>query len=387
MVFVHLSGIPAAAGNFVLPVLGRRTSPSRLNLASSFHLGDRRGLLPDHAGDGRPRYRHGRSTPLTWLPQARHGIDLGGRSPERSSSVFGWMLRELNHRDDPRAALRRMRWFVPLLAVGGLRRTSFAQVLDRSSASRCSWRLSNTHAHRRVRSGLWQRPVVTRCSGASSVPAHPAVYIMTILPAMGVISEVFATFQPPHLSRSAFLYSNIAMPCCSALPGLGHHMFTSGQSASAALIFSATFVAIPSAIRSSTARPSIAGRSAWETLLMLYEPEVLVLVRDRRSDEACSSAPCRCDVRLHVRTSSWPHFHYVMMGSALIAFLAGVHYWWPKMFGRMYSEFTERSAPPGVHRLQQRRSSAVRDGAPGHAASVLPRSRVLASTAASTVGR
>ena len=75
------------------------------------------------------------------------------------------------------------------------------------------------------------------------------------------------------------------------------------------------------------------------------------------------------DIHLHDTYFVVAHFHYIMVGGAIIGYLGGLHYWWPKMFGRMYSEFLSRSRRhPGVRRLQPDVLPAVHPRLPGHAA-------------------
>lgn len=168
--------------------------------------------------------------------------------------------------------------------------------------------------------------------------SHPAVYIM-ILPGMAIISEVIPVFSKKHIfGYRAVAFSSVAIALISFIVW-GHHMFTSGQSQLAAAIFSfLTFlVAIPSGIKvfnwvATMYRGSIALNTP-----MLYAISFLLLFSIGGLTGLFLGA-LSVDIHLHDTYFIVAHFHYVMMGGTVIAFLAGLHYWWPKMFGRMYSE-------------------------------------------------
>ncbi len=168
--------------------------------------------------------------------------------------------------------------------------------------------------------------------------SHPAVYIM-ILPALGVISEVIGVFARKHI----FGYNFIALSSVAiALLGFlvwGHHMFTSGQSALANSIFSLlTFtVAIPSAIKVFNWTATLYKGSIRLLTPMLYALGFILLFTIGGLTGLFLGA-LSTDIHFHDTYFVVAHFHYVMMGSTLFAFLAGMYYWWPKMFGVMYHE-------------------------------------------------
>ncbi len=168
--------------------------------------------------------------------------------------------------------------------------------------------------------------------------SHPAVYIM-ILPAMGIISEIISVFSRKHIFGYRFIaYSSIAIAVIGFLVW-GHHMFVSGQSNLANTIFSfLTFaVAVPSAIKVfNWVATMYKGSISLETP-MLYALSFLFLFAIGGLTGLFLGA-LATDVHLHDTYFVVAHFHYVMMGGTVIAFLGGLHYWWPKMFGRMYSE-------------------------------------------------
>lgn len=174
--------------------------------------------------------------------------------------------------------------------------------------------------------------------------SHPAVYIM-ILPAMAVISEVIPVFSRKHIFGYRFIaYSSIAIALLGFLVW-GHHMFTSSQSELATIVFSfLTFsVSIPSAIKVFNWLATMYKGSIHFNTPMCYAISFLLLFTIGGLT-GLHLGSLATDIHLHDTYFVVAHFHYVMMGGTLIAFLAGVHHWWPKMFGVMYNEFFARVA-------------------------------------------
>jgi cytochrome c oxidase subunit 1 len=168
--------------------------------------------------------------------------------------------------------------------------------------------------------------------------SHPAVYIM-ILPGMAVISEVVPVFSRKTIfGYKAIAWSSIAIAMVSFLVW-GHHMFVSGQSQLASVIFSfLTFlVAIPSAVKVWNWLATMYRGSISLEAPMLYAISFLLLFAIGGLTGIILGT-LSVDVHLHDTYFVVAHFHFVMMGGTVMAFLAGLHYWWPKMFGRMYSE-------------------------------------------------
>ncbi|MCK6446780.1 MAG: cbb3-type cytochrome c oxidase subunit I [Planctomycetes bacterium] len=174
--------------------------------------------------------------------------------------------------------------------------------------------------------------------------SHPAVYIM-ILPAMGVISELIAAFS----KKRVFGYPVVAFSSLAiAVIGFfvwGHHMFVSGQSTYAGVVFSVItmLVAVPSAIK------------VFNWVSTMYKGDVLL------STPMCYAiaflglftvggltgiflGTMGLDIHMHDTYFVVAHFHYVMVGGMVTAFWGGLHFWWPKMFGRMYPEAIGRVA-------------------------------------------
>lgn len=168
--------------------------------------------------------------------------------------------------------------------------------------------------------------------------SHPAVYIM-IIPAMGVISELITTFsRKPVFGYRFIAYSSISLALLSFLVW-GHHMFVSGQSRLATMVFSAlTFtVGIPSAIKVFNWAATLYKGDIRMQTPMLYALSFLLLFTIGGLTGLFLGI-LAVDVHLHDTYFVVAHFHYVMMGSTLVAFLGGIHYWWPKITGRMYPE-------------------------------------------------
>jgi cytochrome c oxidase subunit 1 len=166
--------------------------------------------------------------------------------------------------------------------------------------------------------------------------SHPAVYIM-ILPAFGIVSEMVAV----HSQRSIFGYKGIAFSSLAiAIVGSlvwGHHMFTSGQSIYSSVLFSflTFFIAVPTAIKVfSWVATMYKGRIQF-TPPMMYVFSFLSLFMIGGLTGVVLGA-LSIDVHLHDTYYVVAHFHYVMMGGAILTYIGGLHHWWPKMFGRMY---------------------------------------------------
>ena len=168
--------------------------------------------------------------------------------------------------------------------------------------------------------------------------SHPAVYIM-ILPGFGIISEMITVHSRKHIfGYRAIAMSSVAIAAISFLVW-GHHMFVSGQSELIGVIFSfLTFaVAIPTAIKVFSWVATLYGGSIrfttpmWYTLAFLWTFTIGGLT-------GVYLGTMSVDVHLHDTYFVVAHFHYVMVGGTVVAFIGGLHHWWPKMFGRMYNE-------------------------------------------------
>lgn len=174
--------------------------------------------------------------------------------------------------------------------------------------------------------------------------SHPAVYIM-IVPGFGIISEIISTFS----RKVIFGYWAIALSSLAiAFIGFfvwGHHMFTSGQSSLANMIFSfLTFlVGIPTGIKIFNWVATMYKGSIQLKTPMLYALTFLFLFMIGGFTGIMVGA---LSVNIHVHDTYYvvAHFHYVMMGGMVFALLGGLHYWWPKLFGTQYSEILAKIA-------------------------------------------
>jgi cytochrome c oxidase subunit 1 len=172
--------------------------------------------------------------------------------------------------------------------------------------------------------------------------SHPAVYIM-ILPGMGVISELIAVYSQKRLFGYSFIaFSSIAIALLGFLVW-GHHMFTSGQSPVMTVIFSAiTFsVAVPSAVKVFNWLATLYKGSILLVTPMCYALSFMFLF-GIGGLTGLFLATLSTDIHLHDTYFVVAHFHFVMVGGTLTAFLGGMFHWWPKMFGRMYNDFLGR---------------------------------------------
>ncbi len=174
--------------------------------------------------------------------------------------------------------------------------------------------------------------------------SHPAVYIM-ILPAMGVISELIAVHSHRHIFGYTFIaFSSIAIAIFGFLVW-GHHMFVAGQSPLVNVVFSLiTFsVSIPSAVKIFNWLATLYKGSISLNTAMLYALGFLFIF-SIGGLTGLYLGTLATDVHLHDTYFVVAHFHYVMMGSALIGFIGGIHHWWPKITGKMFSELWGRIA-------------------------------------------
>jgi len=168
--------------------------------------------------------------------------------------------------------------------------------------------------------------------------SHPAVYIM-ILPAMGIISEVIPVFaRKPIFGYKAIAFATFGIALV-AFVVWGHHMFTSGQSPLANFIFSliTMFVAVPTGIKVFSWVATLYKGSIHFKTPMLYALSFL-FVFTIGGLTGVMLAIIATDIHFHDTYFVVAHFHYVMVGGTLMGFLAGIHYWFPKFFGKMYSE-------------------------------------------------
>jgi cytochrome c oxidase subunit 1 len=168
--------------------------------------------------------------------------------------------------------------------------------------------------------------------------SHPAVYIM-VLPAMGVMSELIAAFSRNRIFGYRFVaYASLAIAILGFLVW-GHHMFVSGQSLYAGMVFSvlSLLIAIPSAVKVLNWSATLhKGTIRFDTPL-LYAIGFIGLFTIGGLT-GLFLANIGIDIHVHDTYFVVAHFHYIMVGGTVMAYLGGIHYWWPKIFGRLYPE-------------------------------------------------
>ena len=338
MIFLFIiPAIPAALGNFVLPLMlgAKDVAFPRLNLASYYIyvLGALTALGSILAG----------GIDTGWTFYTPYSTTTGGAVSMMTLAAFILGFSSIFTGVNFIATIHRLRapgmtWFQMPLFCWGAYATAIIQILATPVLAITLLLL--------LMERLWEVGIFDPRLGGDPVLfqhffwfySHPAVYIM-ILPGMGIISEVIPTFSRKTIfGYKAIAYSSVAIAFLSFLVW-GHHMFVSGQSNLAGLIFSSlTFlVAIPSAVKVWNWLATMYRGSISLETPMIYAIMFLLLFAIGGLTGLFLGA-LATDIHLHDTYFVVAHFHYVMMGSTVIAFLAGLHYWWPKMFGRMYSE-------------------------------------------------
>jgi cytochrome c oxidase subunit I len=338
MVFlVIIPGIPAALGNIIMPLqLGAKdVAFPRMNLAS-YHLWIVGALfmltsLAINAVDtGWTFYTPYSTTTSTAVVPAAFGAFILG-----FSSIFtGLNFIVTMHKMRPPG----MTWFRLPLFCWALYSTALIQVL---ATPVIGITLLMMIIERTVHIGIFDPTL-----GGDPVLfqhffwfySHPAVYIM-IVPAFGVIGEIIPVFSRKRIFGYKFIaISSLAIAFLGFLVW-GHHMFVSGQSVLAGTIFSAiTFlIAIPTAIKVFNWITTM-----YKGVIHLDTPMLYALaflwVFTIGGLTGVFLAVMSVDVHLHDTYFVVAHFHYVMMGGAITAFMGGLHYWWPKFTGKMYPE-------------------------------------------------
>jgi len=168
--------------------------------------------------------------------------------------------------------------------------------------------------------------------------SHPAVYIM-VLPSMGVVSELIANFSRKNIFGYKFVaFSSLAIAVFGFLVW-GHHLFVASQSVYAGMIFSflSFAVAIPSAIKVFNWTATLYKGSISYDTPMLYALGFIGLFTVGGMT-GLFLATLAVDVHVSDTYFVVAHFHYIMVGGALFGYLGGLHYWWPKISGRLYPE-------------------------------------------------
>ncbi|MDF1564060.1 MAG: cbb3-type cytochrome c oxidase subunit I [Deltaproteobacteria bacterium] len=340
MIFLFIiPGIPAVFGNFFLPILigAEDVSFPRLNLASwYFYVAG--GILALVAVLG-----GGVDTGWTFYVPYSVNTDANVVVPMLAAFVLGWssILTGLNFVTTVhRLRAKEMGWFQMPLFTWSLYATGWVQIL---ATPVVGITLIMVLMERYL--GI---PIFDPARGGDPVLyqhlfwiySHPAVYIM-ILPAMGVVSEIIPTFSRKTIFGYKFIvFSSMAIAGIGSLVW-AHHMFTAGMADVARIVFSAlTFlVAVPSAIKVFNWLATMYRGSVQLAPPMLWALMFIFLFAIGGLT-GLTVASLSLDVHLHDTSYVVAHFHYTMFGGTGVIFIAGLHYWWPKIFGRMYNART-----------------------------------------------
>jgi cytochrome c oxidase subunit 1 len=338
MVFLFIiPSIPAALGNFVLPMMlgAKDVAFPRLNLASFYIYWAGAALAMvaivtggvDTGWTFYTPYSTSTDTSVAWMAM---GIFIAGFSSIFTGLNFIATIHKLRAPG--------MGWFDMPLFCWGMYATALMQVL---ATPVLAITLLLMTIERLFRIGIFDASL-----GGDPVLfqhffwfySHPAVYIM-IVPGMAIVSEIIPVFS----RKTIFGYRMIAFSSIGiALIGFlvwGHHMFVAGQSQTAVVVFSfLTFlVAIPSAIKVWNWLATMYHGSITLETPMLYAISFILLFTIGGLTGVFLGA-LSIDVHLTDTYFVVAHFHYVMMGGTVMGFLGGLHYWWPKITGRMYHE-------------------------------------------------
>ena len=342
--FFLIPAVPGVLGNFLLPLMigAKDVAFPKLNLASwyLYNIGalfSLWALLHGGIDTGWTFY-----TPLSTSYTNTHVIAVGlGIFINGFSSILAGV--------NFMVTIHRMRapgqgWFRLPLFVWGIYATSLIQVLGTPVLAITILLLA---AERLFHIGIFD----PRYGGDPVLfqhffwfYSHPAVYIM-ILPAMGAISEIVATFARKRIFGYKFVaFASVAIATLGFLVW-AHHMFISGMSVYAGAVFSilTMFVAVPSAVKVFNWTATLyKGSVVWETPMLYALGFIGVFVIGGLTGTML--ATMGLDAHIHDTYFLVAHFHYVMVGSAVMGYLGGVHLWWPKITGRLYPRFLSKFA-------------------------------------------
>ena len=340
MIFLFIiPGIPVTLGNFFLPLqIGSRdVAFPRINLLSwwFYMTGGALALLSLFAGEGPPD--------TGWTFYVPYSVRTGTNVTLAVSAAFilgmSSILTGLNFITTiHRLRAPGMSWFRMPLFVWSLYATAWVQIL---ATPILGITLLLVIIERFFGVGFFDPakggdPILYQ--HLFWIYSHPAVYIM-ILPAMGVVTEIIPVFS----RRTIFGYKAIAFSSLAiASVGYfvwGHHMFTSGMSDTARAVFSfITFiVAVPSGVKVFNWVASMYKGSIRVDAPLLFVLAFIFLFSIGGLTGLINGA-LATNIHIHGTYFIVAHFHYVMFGGAAFAFFAGLHYWFPKITGRMYNE-------------------------------------------------
>ncbi len=341
MIFlIVIPGMPAVFGNFMLPLMigAKDVAFPRLNLLSwwIYVLGATVAISSQFLGNGPPDTGwtfyapYSFKTTTNMLPAVLGAFILG----------FSSILTGLNFI----VTIHRMRapgmsWFKMPMFPWTLYSTAWIQVL---ATPVVGITLLMVVAERTLQIGFFDPtlggdPVLYQ--HLFWIYSHPAVYIM-ILPAMGVISEILPTFaRKPLFGYRVMVFSTLAIAFVGYFVW-GHHMFTAGMSGTAIFAFSfLTFlVAIPSAIKVFNWIATLYRGSITIDVPFLWASSFIFVFMIGGLSGLILGA-LATNVHLHDTAFVVAHFHFIIFGGVGYAFFAAMHYWFPKIFGRMYDAF------------------------------------------------
>ncbi|MEJ2720613.1 MAG: cytochrome c oxidase subunit I [bacterium] len=346
MIFLFVvPGLAASFGNFFLPLqIGARdVAFPRLNLLSwwLFMTGAALAILSLFTGSGPPD--------TGWTFYAPYSIRTGTNVTLAAFAIFVLGLSSILTGINFLTTVHRLRapgmgWFKMPLFVWTLYATAWMQVL---ATPIVGINLLLIMAERLFGIGIFDPakggdPILYQ--HLFWIYSHPAVYIM-ILPGMGVISEVIPVFSRRTIFGYKYIaYSSIAIAALGSLVW-GHHMFVSGQSYLADVIFSllTMLVAIPSAVKVFNWIATLyRGSIHIETPLLFALSFIFMFSVGGLTGMMIGTLSF--DVHVHDTYFIVGHFHYTMFGGMGMAFFAALHYWFPKMFGRMYNKTVSKVA-------------------------------------------
>ena len=338
MVFMFMiPAIPAVFGNFLLPIMlgAKDLAFPRLNLASFYvYLAGATltlwGMIHGGADTGWTFYApYATSSPTDVAPVAIGVFVLGV-----SSIMTGLNFIATTHM----LRTRGLRWHRMPIFVWTIYATSVIQVIATPVLGLSVILVALDHV---LHMGMFDPAL-----GGDPVLfehlfwfySHPAVYIM-ILPAMGVVAEIIPTFaRKNQYSYNALAYSSLGIAFVGFLTW-GHHLFVAGISQLDAALFGlmSMFVGIFSAIKVFTWIGTLYRGSITVTAPLLYVFSFIYLFAFGGMT-GIAVATTSLDVHWHDTYFVVAHFHFIMIGGTLSAFLGAIHYWFPKMFGRRYPE-------------------------------------------------
>ncbi len=337
MIFLFIiPSIPAVFGNFCLPIMlgANDVQFPRLNLASWYFYMAGAVLALIAVGMG------GVDTGWTFYVPYSANTDANVFLPMIAAFLLGWssILTGLNFiATVHRLRAPSMKWGQIPLFVWGIYATSWIAVL---ATPVVGITLILVLVERFMDIGIFNAamggdPILFQ--HLFWIYSHPAVYVM-VLPAMGVVSEIVPTFSRKKIFGYWFIaVSSLAIAAIGSLVW-GHHMFTSGMADEGRIIFSflTFFVSVPSAVKVFNWLATMYKGSIKVDPPMLFAFAFIFLF-SIGGFTGLMQASLSLDIHIHDTAFVVAHFHYTMFGGTGVMFFGAMYYWFPKMFGRMYS--------------------------------------------------